>query len=521
MGPGDIFQTLFGRPPAEAQLATALGQGPGQAGSPQGPQPLAGQNAPPGGPAGPGGSPDPSGGPSQPQQPPQPQVYQSPPDLAQAYMALSGGGQASAPSPAQANAPPPDLAQMYMAYMQQNQAKQDFWGGLAGIAQGLHPGRVTPGMVKSITGTQQDPASLFQNLMQMQQYSQQNQAIQAFRQNIPALLKAANLPDSFGPALAIDPQLASKIAESTVATNAPTPEIRNYNQAAAKLKAQGYSDQDIEKMMPVEVLGAGAEGMPPDYKIYLGEKAAASKASPDGTVDPKFNSFTSWQTDKIAGQKTATDAANDRDLAQKGFTDNKDTLETLRNNLNTIINAPNLGNVVGGQWKPTTGWLGSQTRSTDDFNLASTIDQITKQIYTEGFSKAIGSRKTQAELSGVAAGQSQLANTNLGADAYRDQAKIQLGRVNQALANLHGEAGYSVPDDLQPFLDSSYASGQRGKTIAAAPAPGAGAASAQAGGNAMSAGQAAQVKAAIAANPHDRDKILSTVKANGFDVSGF
>ena len=150
MGPGDIFQTLFGRPPAEAQLAASLGQAPGQPGSPQGPQPLAGQNAPPGGPAGPGGSPDPSGGPAAPQQqqqaPPTPQAYQSTPDMAQMFLALS----------------------------QQNQAKQDFWGGLAGVAQALHPGRVTPGMVKSITGTSQDAGSMFNNYMQLQAWQQQN-----------------------------------------------------------------------------------------------------------------------------------------------------------------------------------------------------------------------------------------------------------------------------------------------------------------------------------------------------------
>ena len=187
----DFAQALMGRPDPRQQLYAALGQGPGQPGSSQGPQPLAGQNAPPGGPAGPGGSPDPSGGPSQPQQPPQPQAYQSPPDLAQAYMALS----------------------------QQNQAREGFWSGLSGVAAALHPGRVTPAMMKAIAGPQgQDPGTMFQNLMQLQQYQQQNQALQAYRQGVPGMLKGMGLSDdeikAYTPLALADPSFATKIAEN-------------------------------------------------------------------------------------------------------------------------------------------------------------------------------------------------------------------------------------------------------------------------------------------------------------------
>ena len=167
----DFLQGAMGRPDPQQQLAAALGQGPGQAGSSQGPQPLAGQNALPAGPAGPGGAP---GGQ---QAPPTPQIYQSPPDLTQMYTALyGGGGQANAPQGPSAGSgqPPPDLVQAYMALQQREQAKQGFWGGLAGIAQALHPGRVTPGMVQAIRGPQEDTGSLLQNLVQLQAWQQQN-----------------------------------------------------------------------------------------------------------------------------------------------------------------------------------------------------------------------------------------------------------------------------------------------------------------------------------------------------------
>jgi hypothetical protein len=226
MGPFDVLQTLFGRPPAEAQLATALGQGPGQPGSPQGPQPLAGQNGPPGGPAGPGGSPDPSGGPAAPQQqqqqqaPPQPQAYTSPPDLAQAYLALS----------------------------QQNQAREGFWSGLSGVAAALHPGRVTPAMMKAIAGPQgQDAGSLFSNLVQLQQYQQQNQALQAYRQGVPAMVKAAGLPDSFVPLAMADPTLLSKIVETQAGVGGSQTDKEYKN--AIKV----YQDANPGKPLPPEL----------------------------------------------------------------------------------------------------------------------------------------------------------------------------------------------------------------------------------------------------------------------------
>lgn len=135
----DMFQTLMGRPDPRQQLATALGQGAGQPGSPQGPQPLAGPNAPQAGPAGPGGSPNASGGSPAPQAPPQPQAYTSPPDLAQAYLALSG----------------------------RDQASNQFYNGLALLSAGMYPGRNPKASMQWAQGMQQDPNSMFNDLVQI------------------------------------------------------------------------------------------------------------------------------------------------------------------------------------------------------------------------------------------------------------------------------------------------------------------------------------------------------------------
>ena len=366
----------------------------------------------------------PPGGPQQQQQqaPPQPQILQTPPDLASAYHTLAGG----APAPPR-HSPPLDLAQTFLALQQHDQARQQFNSGLAGLSAALYPGRTSAAWMKTMTGGGEDPNATMGTLVQLQQIQQQNQALLAYQDGIPKMLADAGLSQDYAPLLATNPSLLGDILKNQMGLTG-TQTDKEYKQ-----QVKQFQDANPGKPLPPELASEGA--------------------------------WDQNQREAITTRNTtARDVSNDRDAAQKGFTGTKDTLESLRDNLNTIVNAPNLGNVTGGQWYPTTGWLGSKLRGTDDYSLASTIDQITKQLYTEGLGKLVGSRKTQVEIGTVASGLSQLQNTNLGTDAYRGQAKLQLDRVNKALANSYGEAGYTVPDDLQPYLDSSYSSGQRGRT---------------------------------------------------------
>ena len=228
MGLFDALQGMMGRPDPSQQLYAALGQAPGQPGNPAGAQP---GPAPPGAPNAGGGPPGAASG---------PQVYQSPPDLAQAYQALAGGG--NAPSPAQGAAPPPDLAQMYMAMQQREQAKQGFWGGLAGVAKALHPGRVNSDMMQAIRGPQDDTGSLFNNIVQLQQWQQQNQAMQAYRAGVPGILKGMGLSDdqvkAYTPLAQADPSFATKLAETNLGVGG-SPAWMAQKRAQAALDAQG------------------------------------------------------------------------------------------------------------------------------------------------------------------------------------------------------------------------------------------------------------------------------------------
>ena len=218
----DALQGMLGRPDPMQQIYAGLGQAPGQPGSPAGPQPGApGPGAPNAG-GGPPGAPGPDPGGQQQQQqqaPPQPQVYQSPPDLAQMYLALS----------------------------QRDQARQQFNSGLGLLAASMYPGRHPEMIMKAMSGGGEDPGSTLQNLVQLQQYQQQNQALQAYRQNIPAMVKAAGLDPSFVPLAMADPTLLSKIVETQAGVGGSQTDKEYKN--AIKV----YQDANPGKPLPPEL----------------------------------------------------------------------------------------------------------------------------------------------------------------------------------------------------------------------------------------------------------------------------
>ena len=401
MGPGDIFQTLFGRPPAEAQLAASLGQAPGQPGSPQGPQPLAGQNAPPGGPAGPGGSPDPSGGPAAPQQqqqaPPTPQAYQSTPDMAQMFLALS----------------------------QQNQAKQDFWGGLAGVAQALHPGRVTPGMVKSITGTSQDAGSLFNNFVQLQQYQQQNQALQAYRQNVPQMLKGFGLTDdevkAYTPIAQADPSFGTKIAENK--------------------------------------LGVG--GGPAWMAQMHAEKALRDAGQPIPWTPGDPSSYNAWNTANTASnvghakemQDFKDSGVEDLPSVEPRFDKGEKTVDTLLGNMDatmTALQAP--GFLTRG---PVPGYLGGGPYSQEVKNAAAAMATLKAQLAGEGLKNTKNVRNVR-EFNTLAE------SMTAALDPSNSPAQVEqaLRDVKSGIARAHAQAlavaGKQVPYAYKGLADQRY-----------------------------------------------------------------
>ena len=72
--------------------------------------------------------------------------------------------------------------------------------------------------MKTMTGGGEDPNATMNSLMQIQQYAQQNQALQAYRQGVPGMLKGMGLSDdevkAYTPLALADPSFATKVAET-------------------------------------------------------------------------------------------------------------------------------------------------------------------------------------------------------------------------------------------------------------------------------------------------------------------
>ena len=182
---------------------------------PQGRNLLAqGGGAPPQGGGPPGANPGASGGSSAPGQPQQqqqqPQILQTPPDLAQAYLALSG----------------------------RDQASNQFYSGLGLLAAGMYPGRNPKASMQWAQSMQQDPNSMFNSLVQIHGMQQQQASLDAFNRSIPDMMKQTGLTAD---EIRANPQAATELMGKIAATNAgisSDPTVQEMNRAKGVYMAQ-------------------------------------------------------------------------------------------------------------------------------------------------------------------------------------------------------------------------------------------------------------------------------------------
>ena len=206
----DLIQSAMGRPDPSMQIAAALGQGPGQPGSPQGPQPLTGAPPPVGPPAGPGGAPAGAA------PPPQPMATQT----------------------------PPDLGSMFVQLMQRQQANEGFNRGLGMLAAGFAQPRDRATMIDAMSGQGGgDPGTLMGRIMQLQQYNQAQARYVDLVKNSDQWAKSLNMDPGVFKTLvtAAGPQGAgdaiAKIAEANAGVSGD-PTIQEMNRAKGVYMAQ-------------------------------------------------------------------------------------------------------------------------------------------------------------------------------------------------------------------------------------------------------------------------------------------
>ncbi len=488
----DMLMGAMGRPDPSMQLAARLGQAPGQPGSNTGPSP--GAPPPQGGPGG-GGA---------------PQTQQGAPPAAQGPPGGPGGPSAPTmgngqPAP-QAFASPSDLGSMYLQLAQRQQASENFNRVLGLLAASAYPGRRPDIIMNAMKGNTQDPAALFGNLMQLQMAGQQQQNYQRLQQSLPAMLSAAGIDQSYAPLVASNPDMLSKVVEAQMGISGD-PAQRELAQARSQwMKANpGKTESDMLEAHP-EYQGVIAYGAAKQAEAKQATDQAADLASDQHSFPSADADYR--QTEGMLSWLKAHPAAA-ADAVQKG------ALATgrLGQGLTAIgINDP------------------------DTATAAGYLAQLQGKLYSEGW-KGRGGRLSQLEAGKISEGFSQLNNPSLPATQINQQISDLYDKTMQAHADTYGAAGMPTPSDYYGRMDDGYKKGGKlfrgatelttpgGASQAGAPqGPGSSgspaAAPAAGGGTALTGDSLAKVKAAIAANPHDRDTIIARVKANGFDTSG-
>jgi hypothetical protein len=464
-GPPGHFETL----PDQAQSphwvpgpATGpIGRGPPLIGTPPG----GGQPNPSPGPQ--GGSPGPQGGP----QPPNPLPQSGPPSVA--------------------SQSPPDLVNLYMRLMQQQRAGSAIDHGLALMASAYAAPGTQGQIMHSMDNQQQDPSAMMGNLVQLENM----QRMSAAR---PALIagltgggqggqNAMGLPN-------IDPNVLNAMSND---------QLQKFysDQVAGQIQAQTKLRDDV-----VQGRYEAASTLPDLTKNMtdMDNRINIIKNTPEG--------------DSTALQNIMADDSKKRAVAGMLSTD-----ESKEGWFGTFLQQHQQ------QWASLTP---------AEQAIAMQMKQLGGQQYGQAFS-SLGnkSRRSTAEVGGINAGLSQVKDLTQpytspdGKSGYLPALNDLQNQIHKGLANAYGAAGNldAIPENLRwdsqgnPLVDQSYRpggqfAGQGGAWLNNPPPKSQG--QPAGGGRALAGSDLDQVRAAIAANPGDRDRILSTVSKNGYSTGG-
>ena len=196
-----------------------------------------------------------------------------------------------------------------MTLMQRDEAHNQFYNSLALFDAGLYPGRHPEAAMKWAQGMQQDPNSTMNSLMQIQQYSQQNQALQAFQRSVPDIAKQSGLTSD---------------------------EVLGLGQQGA-----------AELMAKIAEARSGVTGGPAWMAQQRAEKALSDAGQPIPWTPNDPVSFNAYNLSKAQADETKAKSVQDfKDSATEDFgtvdqkfTKNENTVATLLKNLPATMTA--------------------------------------------------------------------------------------------------------------------------------------------------------------------------------------
>jgi hypothetical protein len=230
------------------------------------------------------------------------------------------------------------------------------------------------------------------------------------------------------------------------------------------MKAQGMTDEQINAIMPPEMLALGGIS-DPGYREFV---LARTRAIQSGqALPPELQDYPTYQASKAAKAKLATDNAADLSDAQGKLAPLNQRIDETNTIVERIKANPKLDAAL--TYLTTTGGAGAAAAAKSGmidrqtYQAIQDIQQLSGQVYGEGFSST-GSKRTQQEVAAIVSGLSQLKATGISAQDYIDQALSPLqSHLQRGKANAFGAAGSldDLPPELHMKVDPIYLPGGR------------------------------------------------------------
>ena len=266
---------------------------------------------------------------------------------------------------------------------------------------------------------------------------------------------------------------------------APTEATKNYNQARGLMKAQGMTDEQINAVMPPEMLALGGVSTPDYREFVLARTRAIQSGQP---LPPELQDYPTYQASRAAKARLMGDQANDLAESQAKFGDQVAKMNEVERITSSVQNAteadgatPVMKAILESPTKKAAaasllqsgepGAVQSLVQQGMQFvaqltpeekTAIANLKQLTSSTYATAFTST-GSRRTQQEVANIASSLSQLGNFNQPYQSY-DNSLNNLHRLNQiGAANAYGAAGRldDVPDNLKPLVNPIYLPEQR------------------------------------------------------------
>jgi hypothetical protein len=405
-----LGELLTGLPNLQMQLARMLPGGP--PGAPGNPNPSAAGGSPVagGGNAAPSNASPQPGGAAAPQQ--QPMAYQSPPHLATQYQQLQD---------------PMNLMTTMAQLEQRAQAADQINRGLATMVAGLS--RVSPQeralMMRSGEGQVADPLGQMGEMMKVWSMSNQMTQQQALLSSLPRILQEQGLPADLAPFIASNPDLLSKVVETKYG------------------------------------VGGGAAWM----AQLRAEKAYHDRGETPPWTEGDPTSFQAWNQANTA-QKLgeAKDAQAMKDAGTTSFGKIMPTLNAAETNIEWLSDPAHRDAVVKAITTPlpTSGLTGKAAAATgvggvdqDVLTARSKIDWLKKQLYADRF---VGTKnvRSNTEANNLGAGATNVDTMTNDPETIGNELDRLKTDTYTAIANLHAQAGKTIPAKYAGLADPTY-----------------------------------------------------------------